>query len=273
MSSWIRKAWELIQLYIFAEMPRAIKASRILRGRWEELSVRLDEDQYPGLPKEDSVIGVLAEDEKIRRKTLEEKARGNLFALTVCSSLVFAGFSFMAIQGVTYILWGHNILPVLFLFPMGYFAAAAISAVKALEVGEFYNTTTIEDQGLQPDILKTRQLNYVKLNDISTDIKANWTTVSFSCLRNAVISLLLFIGVIAFSLTTHNAIPSGQFASRQPSTVTAAAGGPTSAPGIPCCPCNSSESRGKCREKVGNRTHPKSGATKRRAAPSAEPVQ
>jgi hypothetical protein len=273
MSSWIRKGWDANQRYILAEMPRAFKASRILRDSREELEVKVEEDQYPDVPKKSSVIGVLAEDEKTRRKTLEEKARGNLLALTVCSSLVFTGFSFMATQGVTYILWGHNILTVLFLLPVTYFVAAAISAVKALEIGEFYSTT-IEDQALQPYSLKTKQLNYVKLNEISTLNKANWTTVSFSCLRNAVISLLLFVCLIAFSLSGHNTIPKGQLASPQSSTGTASpAGGPTNAPGMPCFPCNSSESRGKDREQVRNRTHSKSGATKSSTGPCQKPVQ
>jgi hypothetical protein len=272
MSSWIRKGWEAIQLYILAEIPQAFKASRILRRSQEELELKVEEDQYPDVRKEDSVIGVLAEDEKARRKALEEKARGNLLALTVCSSLVFAGFSFMATPGVINVLWGHNILPVLFLFPEAYFVAAALSAVKVLEFGEIYRTT-IADEGLQPDSLKTRKLNYVELNAISTLIKTNWTAVSLSCLRNGVISLFLFIGVIAFSLSAHNTIPKGHPTSPQPTAETPSTTGPATAPSIPCCPCNCPESQGKDREQVEKGTHPTTPPTKKSVGPCEKPVQ
>lgn len=237
MLSWIKSAWHAFQLYVLAEWPQAVKADQVLQANRDELKRTIDQDRYPDLPMDPSVVEALAEEEKTRRKTIEEKARGNLLALTVCSSLVFAGFSFVATQQIAYVVRGHNVLPLIFLFPIVYFIAAAVSAVKALEIGEFYSTT-MRDHALRADALNVKKLNHIELNEKSTLSRANWATVSFSCLRNAVISLLLFLAVVAFALSNRSVAPKPQATSSGSVSQGAASVGQPAAASNPCYPCN-----------------------------------
>jgi hypothetical protein len=248
MRLWLSRIWAAIQLYLLADIPRALEAERVIRGRYNELKGDLDRDLFPGISAESSVVDRLWEEETIRRKTVEEKARGNLLALTVSSSLIFAGFSFLTNQQATQIVTNHRFLPIAFIVPVAFFLAAVVSAVKALEVGEVHSTG-IEDEALPPNALIVRRLNYLELNGTNTNIKANWTTASFSSLRNAVVCLFLFTTLIASFLFFN-----GSHLTQRPSiaSVTNAPSQLQSAPADhsvvsgntacgPCCPCNCSK--------------------------------
>jgi hypothetical protein len=127
----------------------------------------------------------------IRRKGLEEKARANLFALTICSSIVFSGLSMITNHDTTSIVRSHFVLRWLFVLPLAYFAGAAFAAVKVLQVGQVY-TLSLEEECLESEEIDRRSQWYLEMNQMSTIIKANWAWVSFTCLRNAVFVLFGF---------------------------------------------------------------------------------
>jgi|SRR6266850_3192311 len=199
MRSFLSKALELIQRHILADFFLARKAANELLASQEKIESAIDEDSLPSVLTETDAINRYAEQEQMRRKSVEEKARGNLLAVTVCSSLVFAGLSFMTSQGAAPIFLKSVFWPVMFMLPVTYFVMAAISAVKALEISKSYGVT-IENERLEPDRLKELMLRCLKLNQVGTNIKANWTSVSFLCLRNAVICLFLFTSLAGFRL-------------------------------------------------------------------------
>jgi len=180
----------------------AFGAERILNARREKINLK---QVLESLACDDVLIRQ-NESTLSRIKTLEEKARGNLFALTICSTIIFSGLALAANHDVIEVLRNARahvvilaFLLLLALLPMAYFAAAGYAALRVLQVGSVYELSTEEEQS-SPLSIRGRREWYMQLNQITGNIKANWTWVSFACLRNAVICLLLFVFVTISSL-------------------------------------------------------------------------
>jgi len=180
---------------VLADFLAAMKGERNFRKTQSELLSTL-EDNPPTSPEiGDTTIASHTDREGARRKSLEEKARSNLTVVSVCSTLVFAGLSFLIGQGITVRPHTRIILVTLFLLQVAYFAGSVVCALKALQITRTWVVSTDEER--QPaDFLRGLRLRYLELNELETNIKANWTSVSFTCLRNAVISLLFFAATV-----------------------------------------------------------------------------
>ncbi len=134
-----------------------------------------------------------------RMRTLEEKARGNLFAVTLCSSIIFSGLALVTNHDAAKAIQDfHAARPLLLLLniPLAYFAGSAFAAVKVLQVGRVYRLSLAEENSEE----EAKRLSewYLGLNQLTGTIKANWAWVSFTCLRNAILSLFLFAAIGEF---------------------------------------------------------------------------
>lgn len=202
MRSWAIRFLAWFRRYVLVELPTATRAEHVYAAENLRISGEVDKDRFPRIALTYSAINRLSENESARRKTVEEKARGNLMAVTVSATLVFAGLSFISNQGSTRVFRGWPTMTailLLFMLAICYFVVAAISAVKALDIGESYSIG-LEEEELPPEILQNRAINYLYLNRNNTNLKANWTSVSYSSIRNAVISLFALAVTVAILL-------------------------------------------------------------------------
>jgi hypothetical protein len=191
MLSLLASVWNVIVRQVFAGVPAAVRGENNFRRDQAELEKKLGED-IPTTPEiSDEAVALQTERESSRRKSLEEKSKSNLTVVSVCSTLAFTGLTFLTGQGIVAGVIARRVLLVWFFLSLAYFGCGAICALKALQITKTW-MVNIDDTRQSADVLIGMRLRYLDLNTLETNIKGNWTSVSFTCLRNAVISLLLF---------------------------------------------------------------------------------
>src|SRR5713101_7332620 len=159
--------------HILAGFTVAMRGERNFRITQGELESTMEEN-LPASPEiSDAAIAAHTEGEASRRKSLEEKARSNLTVVSVCSTLVFTGLSFMAGQGVTVGSHTRLMLVILFLLAVAYFVGGVVCALRALQITRTWVVNT-DDEGQTVEILRGLRLRYLELNELETNIKANW---------------------------------------------------------------------------------------------------
>lgn len=137
------------------------------------------------------------EEDNNRRKDLEDKARGNLLAVTIAAAAIFAGINSKSLEGIRLMFQanGGKVALGLLLLSIAYFIIAAIAVLNALQVTGRYAAYT------QGDSCGVNVLRWpLEVNRLKTTIQANYTYLSFKCLRNGIISLALFVAVVAMQI-------------------------------------------------------------------------
>jgi hypothetical protein len=202
MHSFLASIWNFVNRQLLAGIPAAIQGERNFRGEQSDIKKWLNENEAaPTGINGDAVISHTGR-EQDRRKSLEEKARNNLSVVSVCSTLAFTGLTFLTGQAVAVGMRTRMALLTVFFFTVVYFVAGVIGALRALQVTERW-TINLDDEGQAAEKLRGIRLVYLDLNTLETNIKANWTAVSFACLRNAVISLLVFASTVLLLQLNH----------------------------------------------------------------------
>lgn len=212
MSSLPASVFSFLEREVLAGVPLAIRGERKFRSDQSEIEKTIEENARATTEISAASITALKEQEQSRRKALEEKARSSLTVVSICSTLVFTGLTFLTGQGLVAGARVRLALLLLFFFAVLYFVGGAISALRALQI----TRTWILNVNDERQTSGARELVYLDLNTMETNIKANWTDVSFACLRNAVVSLLVFAG-IAVLLIIH---PAKRTATLTPPTAT-----------------------------------------------------
>lgn len=187
--------WSFVERQALAGVPVAIRGERNFRREQSDVEKAIQENQAAATEISAEAITSHTDREVARRKSLEEKARSNLTVVSVCSTLVFAGLTFLTRQGIVAGMFTRSALLISFFFSVLYFVVGVICALRALQITRTW-IVNLDDEHQAFGKMRELQLGYLELNTLETNIKANWTSVSFSCLRNAVISLLVFAGIV-----------------------------------------------------------------------------
>src|ERR1700723_3779070 len=175
-------------------IPVAIRGEKNYRREQSDIEKEIGKNLQGAAGITATAITSLAEREESRRKSLEEKARSNLTVVAVCSALVFTGLTFLMGQGIVTGSYAKPILLISFFLSVLYFVGGAVFALRALQIDRTW-ALNLDDERQSSGFVDLQVL-YLGLNTLQTNIKANWISVSFSCLRNAVVSILVFAAVV-----------------------------------------------------------------------------
>lgn len=141
------------------------------------------------------------DEERDRRRRIEEKARAGLLAITLAFSVIFAGLGVMKSQAGGSALTGNWSLVLLVFLIAGvvYLFGAGLAALRAMGIGRVYAMDLGKEVELSTDEEKAGYLLLcLELNQLTTLNRSNYTYVSFKCIRNGVLALAVFILVISF---------------------------------------------------------------------------
>ena len=173
-----------------------LRANRIVSGKIDCLdksdpASTYRDDRRLTLPE--NVLMRHLEEELIRRRVIEEKAKTNVLGITLAFSAMFAGVALISSNStirdpsIDWPIW--VLLALLFIGGLFLLAGGAM-ALSALRIAKTY-TWTLEDEveDTADKIRVVKAIWYVELNQEGTRLKANLVDASYSCIRNGVIAL------------------------------------------------------------------------------------
>lgn len=130
-----------------------------------------------------------------RRKSIRDKAENNVLGVTIAVSILSAGAilgsgSSNGVESIS--IW--EFVPV-FLFSMAllYFLLGGRYAFNAMNVGKVYRISPEKEATYSEKEISARRLWYLNLNKKETILRTNALDVSFTSIRNGIISLVLAI--------------------------------------------------------------------------------
>ena len=150
----------------------------------------------PMLPK--SVLIGYLDQEQSRRRTIEEKAKTNVLAITIAFSAMIAGVAIASeVAGINERCAAWIVWPVVAAQGIGiaFLLAGGMVALKALRVAETYMWTLGREKlNMTTEAINVELSWCLQFNQYITSIKSNQVETSYSCIRNGIIAL----GVAAF---------------------------------------------------------------------------
>lgn len=140
-----------------------------------------------------------------RRKTIDDKAKSCLFVITVSTTLMLAGLSFVKEGKISF---GY---PLLILIGLGtaFFIVSVITSVKAMNVIPLNithpNDWIVSSNGDKPITIKKPDKTHLlyritMLNDYELNIRANFVSATLTGIRNGVLLLSLAFGFAILNL-------------------------------------------------------------------------
>ena len=195
---------EFVKQEVFANI-YAFVAERKIKGKYEDdgKTLVISEKSVKNIR---ATLDAYEEKEVERKRSIEEKAKSSLFvvALSVTISMTILGLlKDFHLAGITIA------AVVLFLVALLYLILASITAIKAINIGEFHSLslshfieredgslkrTRISDAEKAVDLYK-----YLKLNQRTNNIKANYVYATFIGIRNGIVLLALFFFILLVS--------------------------------------------------------------------------
>ena len=173
-----------------------LRANRIIGSKIDRLeksdpASKYRDDRRLTLPE--NVLMRHLEEELIRRRVIEEKAKTNILGITLAFSAMFAGVALISSNSTvseTSIDWQVWALLVLLFIGGLFLLAGGALALSALRIAKTY-TWTLEDEveNTADEARAARALWYLELNQDGTRLKSNLVDASYSCIRNGVIAL------------------------------------------------------------------------------------
>lgn len=135
--------------------------------------------------------------ENDRKKIIDDKAKSSLFVVTLSITVILAGLNFIKDGKVTF---GPPLL-LLVILGIVYFVLSGITAVRALNVHEFYtlhpDDWIAQDEG-KPTVQSLQKLDRIKLlytaikaNELALNIRTNFVDATFIGIRNGIMLLSL----------------------------------------------------------------------------------
>lgn len=140
-----------------------------------------------------------------RRKTIDEKAKSSLLAVTVATTLMLSGLTLIKERKISF---GYLLL-LLIVTAIAYFTASAITAVRALNLSPL-NITHPQDwidaeNAEGPTAIKKPErtsllYSIVSRNDFELNIRANFVSATLTAIRNGVFFLSLAFTIAILNL-------------------------------------------------------------------------
>lgn len=137
--------------------------------------------------------------ESERRKSIEDKAKSNLVAITVGFTVLVASLNFVGKDELKAPLSGRWAILSFLLLVLGvvYLMYGGLKALDALQIARIFSPSPSDESGVCPAVRKTNLLWCLKQNERVSLLRANAVSVSYRSIRNGVISLALLILLIA----------------------------------------------------------------------------
>ena len=147
----------------------------------------------PMVPK-DVLLGFLNQ-EQARRRSIEEKAKTNVLAITIAFSAMIAGVAIASeIAGIANRSAGWMVWPIIASQSVGivFLLTGGVVALNALRVTDTYMwTLRLESQNMTTEEINARVSWALEVSQYITSIKSNQVNTSYACIRNGVIALAL----------------------------------------------------------------------------------
>ena len=202
------KIWHELTGEIFALR----KSSRVIQLQIDCLRIKKPKVTYedyfrPMLPK--SVLIGYLDQEQSRRRTIEEKAKTNVLAITIAASAMIAGVAVASeVAGIHERCAGWIVWPVVVAQGIGiiFLLAGGIVALNALRVAETYMWTLgREKMNMTIEAINAELSWCLQFNQCVTSIKSNQVETSYICIRNGIIALGLAALLMAVLLLSPSA--------------------------------------------------------------------
>ncbi len=203
LGRWCRRASRFVFGQVLAEGPSLRSAKRAIAKQMATAS-----DTYAqgaeslrkvadGLTEDDLRRYVISEAE--RRKSIEDKAKANLVAITVGFTVLLASLNFVGKDELRSPLsgWWGTLSFLLLVLGIVYLIYGGLKALDALQIAQVFNPSPEDESGVCSAIRKTNLLWCLKQNEKVSLLRANAVSVSYRSIRNGVISLALLILLIA----------------------------------------------------------------------------
>ena len=156
-----------------------------------------------------SVLLGFLEQEQTRRRTIEEKAKTNVLAITIAFSAMIAGVAVASeIAGIADRSAGWMVWPIIVSQSVGiaFLLAGGLVALNTLRVAETYMwTLRLENRNMTIEEINARISWSLEISQYITSVKSNQLETSYTCIRNGVIAL----AVAAFLVVVIFVAPSG----------------------------------------------------------------
>jgi hypothetical protein len=180
----------------------AFLAQRKIKRRIEQLKQKglnlvIPDSKELDLDEFNKELEEYRDSENDRKKVIDDKAKSSLFVVTLSITVILAGLNFIKDGKVTF----RPPLLLLMIVGVAYFVLSAITAVRALNVREFYTLGPddwIDQAQEQPTVMSLQKLTRVKMlyaavkaNELTLNIKTNFVDATFIGIRNGIILLSL----------------------------------------------------------------------------------
>ena len=150
-----------------------------------------------------STLKLLYDEEKIRKNTLEDKAKSNTMGLTIAISIMMNGAQvFVKTPRNWNIPWLYWVNIAMLILIVLYFIIAGIYSIKCFSsenIFHFVSPHSLEDDGDEESKIND-YITCLHYNQIRNSIRNNLLSVSYSCIRNAIILLFFSFVVTIMSL-------------------------------------------------------------------------
>ena len=205
---WALKIWDELTGEIFA-LRKSSRAIQLQIDCLKKNRPKVTYEDYlkPTLPK--SVLLGYLDQEQSRRRTIEEKAKTNVLAITIAISAMIAGVAVASeVAGINERCPGWIVWPVVIAQGIGiiFLLAGGMVALKALRVAETYMWTLGREKlNMTIEAINVELSWCLQFNQYITSIKSNQIETSYTCIRNGIVALslaALLVAVIFLSPST-----------------------------------------------------------------------
>ena len=203
LRGWGHAAGRFLLEQVLVDANRLRRVRRATLDEIEEANSPTREHLRPiaeGLTLDDLRRYVSSEDE--RRKSIEDKAKSNLVAITIGFPVLFAGLNFLVNNDARSIISGIWAIGALTLLILGvvYLIYGSLKALDALQVAPVYSPIPEVESFMAEEDRKTNVLWCLQQNERTTRLRTNALSVSNRSIRNGVMTLagliLLLAGLI-----------------------------------------------------------------------------
>lgn len=175
------------------------------KGKSNTIELKIDDvnttSRFQGLSL--STLKLLYDEEKIRKNTLEDKAKSNTMGLTIAISIMMNGAQvFVKTPRNWNIPWLYWVNIAMLILIVLYFIIAGIYSIKCFSsenIFHFISPHSLENDGDEESKIND-YITCLHYNQIRNSIRNNLLSVSYSCIRNAIILLFFSFVVTIMSL-------------------------------------------------------------------------
>jgi hypothetical protein len=134
-----------------------------------------------------------------RRKSIDEKAKANLVAITIGFTVLLASLNFIGKNELKAPLggWWATLSFLLLISGVVYLIYGGLKALDALQIAQVYSPSGGDESGVSEAVRKVNLLWCLQQNEKTSLLRTNAVSVSYRSIRNGVFSLALLILVMA----------------------------------------------------------------------------